>query len=166
MGVLHSRAIEKAFHSLGAPPGGRQMNRSIIFLLLGASVAAAVGQILFRLGARDRISLLAFVNPYIALGMLFYALGMAAWIYALSREQMVAVYGFHSLDFRPRLSWRRVPSWRAHKYNEIDGRRLGYRGFILSHQQLSSPAPSSQRGGNATIEASRRPPCSPCARRS
>ena len=75
------------------------MNRSIIFLLLGASVAAAIGQILFRLGARDRISLLAFVNPYIALGMLFYALGMAAWIYALSREQMVAVYAFTALTF-------------------------------------------------------------------
>jgi drug/metabolite transporter (DMT)-like permease len=75
------------------------MNRSIILLLLGASVAAAVGQILFRLGARDRISLLAFVNPYIAIGMLFYALGMAAWIYALSREQMVAVYAFTALTF-------------------------------------------------------------------
>jgi hypothetical protein len=51
---------------------------------------------LFRLGARDRISLrislLAFVNPYIALGM-------AAWIYALSREQMVAVYAFTALTF-------------------------------------------------------------------
>ena len=75
------------------------MNRSIIVLLLGASFAAAIGQILFRLGARDRISLLAFVNPYIALGMLFYALGMAAWIYALSREQMVAVYAFTALTF-------------------------------------------------------------------
>jgi drug/metabolite transporter (DMT)-like permease len=48
------------------------MNRSIIVLLLGASFAAAIGQILFRLGARDRVSLLAFVNPYIALGMVFY----------------------------------------------------------------------------------------------
>lgn len=75
------------------------MNRSTLLLLLGASVAAAIGQILFRLGARDRISLLAFVNPYIALGMLFYALGTAAWIYALSREQMVAVYAFTGLTF-------------------------------------------------------------------
>jgi drug/metabolite transporter (DMT)-like permease len=30
---------------------------------------------------------------------LFYALGMAAWIYALSREQMVAVYAFTALTF-------------------------------------------------------------------
>lgn len=75
------------------------MSRSIIFVLLGASVAAAIGQILFRLGARDRISLVAFVNTYIALGMLFYALGMAAWIYALSREQMVTVYAFTALTF-------------------------------------------------------------------
>ena len=29
--------------------------------------------------------------------MLFYALGMAAWIYTLSREQMVAVYAFTAL---------------------------------------------------------------------
>jgi drug/metabolite transporter (DMT)-like permease len=75
------------------------MNRSIIVLLLGASFAAAIGQILFRLGARDRVSFLAFVNPYIALGMVFYGLGMAAWIYALSREQMVAVYAFTALTF-------------------------------------------------------------------
>jgi drug/metabolite transporter (DMT)-like permease len=75
------------------------MNRSTVFLLLGASVAAAIGQILFRLGARDRIGLLAFINLYIALGMLFYAVGMAAWIYALSREQMVAVYAFTALTF-------------------------------------------------------------------
>jgi drug/metabolite transporter (DMT)-like permease len=75
------------------------MNRSIILLLLGASAAAAIGQILFRLGARDRVGLLAFVNPHIALGMLFYALGMVAWIYALSREQMVGVYAFTGLTF-------------------------------------------------------------------
>jgi drug/metabolite transporter (DMT)-like permease len=75
------------------------MSRSTIALLLSASVAAAVGQILFRLGARGRIGFLAFVNPYIALGMLFYALGMAAWIYALSREQMIAVYAFTALTF-------------------------------------------------------------------
>jgi drug/metabolite transporter (DMT)-like permease len=75
------------------------MNRSIIVLLLGATAAAAIGQVLFRLGARDRIGLLAFVNPYIALGMVFYGLGMAAWIYALSREQMVAVYAFTGLTF-------------------------------------------------------------------
>jgi drug/metabolite transporter (DMT)-like permease len=75
------------------------MNRSTILLLLGASIAAAIGQILFRLGARDKISLLAFANPYIAIGMVFYALGMAAWIYALSREQMVAVYAFTALTF-------------------------------------------------------------------
>ena len=75
------------------------MNRSIVLLLLGAAVAAAIGQILFRLGPRDRMSLLAFVNPYIAVGMLFYALGMAAWIYALSREQMVAGYAFTALTF-------------------------------------------------------------------
>jgi drug/metabolite transporter (DMT)-like permease len=75
------------------------MSRSTIILLLGASVAAAIGQLLFRFGARDRIGLLAFVNPYILLGMLFYAAGMVAWIYALSKEEMVTVYAFTALTF-------------------------------------------------------------------
>jgi drug/metabolite transporter (DMT)-like permease len=75
------------------------MSRSTIFLLLGASVAAAIGQMLFRFGARDRSGLIAFVNPYIVLGMLFYAAGMVAWIYALSKEEMVTVYAFTALTF-------------------------------------------------------------------
>jgi len=75
------------------------MSRSTVLLLIGASFAAACGQLLFRLGARDRIGLLAFLNPYIALGMLFYAGGTVAWIYALSREQIVAVYAFTVVTF-------------------------------------------------------------------
>jgi drug/metabolite transporter (DMT)-like permease len=75
------------------------MTRSTITLLLGAAVAAAMGQVLFRLGARDRIGLLDFLNPYIVIGMLCYAAGMAAWIYALSKEQMINVYAFTALTF-------------------------------------------------------------------
>ncbi len=54
-------------------------------------IAAAIGQLLFRLGARDRIDFLSFLNAYIILGLVFYAAGMVAWIYALSKEQMVTV---------------------------------------------------------------------------
>lgn len=75
------------------------MARSTVLLLLAAAVAAAVGQLLFQLGARDRIGLLAFLNPYIVLGMLVYGIGMVAWIYALSKEQMVSVYSFTALTF-------------------------------------------------------------------
>ena len=46
---------------------------------------------MFRLGARDRIDFLSFLNAYIILGLVFYAAGMVAWIYALSKEQMVTV---------------------------------------------------------------------------
>jgi len=75
------------------------MSRSTVFLLISASVAAAIGQLLLRLGARDRISLFDFVNPYIISGLVFYAAGMVAWIYALSKEQMVTVYAFTALTF-------------------------------------------------------------------
>jgi drug/metabolite transporter (DMT)-like permease len=75
------------------------MTRSTVTLLLGAAVAAAMGQVLFRLGARDRIGLLDFLNVYIVIGMLCYAVGMAAWIYALSKEQMTNVYAFTALTF-------------------------------------------------------------------
>lgn len=54
---------------------------------------------MFRLGARDRIDFLSFLNAYIILGLVFYAAGMVAWIYALSKEQMVTVYAFTALTF-------------------------------------------------------------------
>lgn len=75
------------------------MSKQTIVLLVGATIAAAAGQMLFRIGARDRTNLLAFVNPYIIAGLFFYASGVVAWIYALSKEQMVAVYAFTGLTF-------------------------------------------------------------------
>ena len=75
------------------------MSRQTILLLLGATIFAAIGQLLFRIGARDRITLLAFINPFIISGLMFYALGTAAWIFALSKEQMVSVYAFTALTF-------------------------------------------------------------------
>ena len=75
------------------------MSKSTVILLLGASIAAAIGQLLFRVGARGRTDVLAYVNPYILLGLLFYGAGTIAWIYALSKEQMVTVYAFTALTF-------------------------------------------------------------------
>lgn len=71
----------------------------MFFLLLGACTSAAIGQLLFRVGARDRIDLVAFINPYTIGGLVFYAAGTVAWIYALSKEQMVTVYAFTALTF-------------------------------------------------------------------
>ena len=75
------------------------MSRPIFILLLGASIAAAIGQLLLRIGARDRIGLLAFINPYVITGLVFFAAGTVAWIYALSKAQMVTVYAFTALTF-------------------------------------------------------------------
>lgn len=75
------------------------MRQQTIVLLFGAAVAAAAGQLFFRIGARDRVDVLAFVNPYVIGGLFFYGLGTIAWIYALSREQITTVYAFTGLTF-------------------------------------------------------------------
>ena len=70
-----------------------------ILLLTGAAFSAAIGQLLFRVGAKGREALLQFVNVPIVLGLCFYALGTAIWIFALSREKLVDVYAFTALTF-------------------------------------------------------------------
>lgn len=75
------------------------MRQETIVLLFGAAGAAAVGQLFFRIGARDRIDVMAFVNPYVIGGLFFYGLGTIVWIYALSKEQITKVYAFTGLTF-------------------------------------------------------------------
>lgn len=75
------------------------MKRQTILLLSAAAASAAAGQLLFRVGARGREAFLAFVNPYVFLGLAFYALGTGAWIYALASETLVNVYAFAALTF-------------------------------------------------------------------
>jgi drug/metabolite transporter (DMT)-like permease len=67
--------------------------------LLVASVLAAAGQLLFKIGASGRASLIAFFNPYIFTGLVLYGLGTIIWIYVLAREQLVHVFAFTALSF-------------------------------------------------------------------
>ena len=75
------------------------MNRWSIFMLSAAALLAAVGQLLFRLGARDKSGLALFLNGYILTGVAIYAGGTLIWIFVLSREKLVDVYAFTALTF-------------------------------------------------------------------
>ena len=75
------------------------MQKSTAAVLIVACVAAAAGQLLFRVGAQNRTQLLEFVNPTIAGGLVLYALGTLLWIYALARERLSVVYAFSALTF-------------------------------------------------------------------
>ena len=75
------------------------MNKLSILLLSSAALSAAIGQLLFRVGAKDKEIFLDFVNLPIFLGLGFYALGTAVWIYALSFQKLVDVYAFTALTF-------------------------------------------------------------------
>lgn len=68
-------------------------------LLLTAAVCAAAGQILFKLGAANRTSLMAFVNPQIVGGGALYFIGTVLWIGALSRLPLSVAYPFTVLTF-------------------------------------------------------------------
>ena len=73
--------------------------RSTIGLLLAASIAAACGQVLLKIGADGKTHFADFVNPYVASGLALYAIGTAAWIFALSVERLTVVYAFTALTF-------------------------------------------------------------------
>ncbi len=75
------------------------MPASSVLLLVTAAFAAAAGQLLFKIGAQGRGGWLAFLNPYIFAGFLFYVVGAVLWIYALSFEKLVNVYAFTALTF-------------------------------------------------------------------
>lgn len=70
-----------------------------IGLLLLASIAAAAGQLLLKLGAEHRTRVLEFFNLWIAIGLLLYLCGTIVWVYVLSREKLVTVYAFTALTF-------------------------------------------------------------------
>ena len=70
-----------------------------IVLLSISAVSAAAGQLLLKKGADGKAELSAFINAPLILGLAFYAVGVAIWIYALSREQLVNVYAFTALTF-------------------------------------------------------------------
>ena len=75
------------------------MTRHTLTLLTIASLSAAAGQLLFKIGAKNKVDLAGFVNLPIAAGIIFYAVGTALWIYTLSFEKLVNVYAFTALTF-------------------------------------------------------------------
>jgi len=74
---------------------------SSVLILITAALAAAGGQILFKVGAQGRVGWIEFLNAYILLGAVLYMAGAVLWIYALSFEKLVNVYAFTALTFVP-----------------------------------------------------------------
>jgi drug/metabolite transporter (DMT)-like permease len=72
---------------------------SSVLILITAALAAAGGQILFKVGAQGRVGWIEFLNGYILLGAVLYMAGAVLWIYALSFEKLVNVYAFTALTF-------------------------------------------------------------------
>lgn len=75
------------------------MTKSTFLVLTIAAFSAASGQLLFKLGAKGNLSWIQFLNVQILFGLMFYAIGTALWIYALSFEKLVTVYAFSALTF-------------------------------------------------------------------
>ena len=75
------------------------MTLSSLWMLLAASLAAACGQLLLKVGAQGRIQPLEFLNTPVAFGLLLYLCGTILWIYVLSKEKLVVVYAFTALTF-------------------------------------------------------------------
>jgi drug/metabolite transporter (DMT)-like permease len=72
---------------------------SSIIMLLAASLAAACGQLLLKVGAQHKTHALEFLNAPIVIGLLLYLCGTLLWIYVLSKEKLVVVYAFTALTF-------------------------------------------------------------------
>lgn len=75
------------------------MNRLSVILLTLAAFSAAGGQLLFKIGARDRENFFEFINITILVGILIYGIATIIWIYVLSYEKLVNVYAFTALTF-------------------------------------------------------------------
>jgi len=73
--------------------------KGVHLILLSATVMAAAGQVLFKLGATGRQSLQDMLNPTVAAGLAAYGVGTVAWIYALSRLPLRVVYPYTALTF-------------------------------------------------------------------
>lgn len=75
------------------------MSRLSVILLTLAAFSAASGQLLFKIGARDRGQFLEFINIPIFVGLFLYGIGTLIWIYTLSYEKLINVYAFTALTF-------------------------------------------------------------------
>lgn len=68
-------------------------------LLTLAALLAAVGQVLFKMGAGGRTQWLEFINPAVIGGLSCYGLSTVLWIYALSKLPLKVVYPYTALTF-------------------------------------------------------------------
>lgn len=75
------------------------MHKLSIFLLTISAFSAAAGQLLLKIGADGKETVVEYVNTPLVSGLLLYAVGVVIWIYVLSREQLVNVYAFTALTF-------------------------------------------------------------------
>jgi undecaprenyl phosphate-alpha-L-ara4N flippase subunit ArnE len=85
--------------SFAAASKGDDVIARVYLYLLAGTVLAALGQVLFKVGATGRNALLEFVNVWIIAGLVSYALSTMLWIYSLSRAQLTIVYPFTALTF-------------------------------------------------------------------
>lgn len=75
------------------------MTKITIIMLTISALSAAVGQLLFKVGARNATNWPDFVNPSIIAGLFLYGAATAIWIYTLSFAKLVNVYAFTALTF-------------------------------------------------------------------
>jgi drug/metabolite transporter (DMT)-like permease len=67
--------------------------------ITAASILAAAGQILLALGAKGNQEFNQYFNMRLGAGLLLYATGTLAWIFALSRLPLNLAYAFTALTF-------------------------------------------------------------------
>jgi drug/metabolite transporter (DMT)-like permease len=67
--------------------------------IAAASILAAAGQILLALGAKGNQEFSQYLNLRLGAGLLLYATGTLAWIFALSRLPLNLAYAFTALTF-------------------------------------------------------------------
>ena len=75
------------------------MSLPTVLLLTFAAICAAGGQLFFKVGAQNAQAIKDYFNLWLFFGLIFYGLGTAVWIYALSFEKLVNVYAFTALTF-------------------------------------------------------------------
>ena len=64
-----------------------------------SAILAATGQILLKLGAANKTSLVEFLNLYSFLGCLCYGIGLLLWIFSLSKLPLSVAYAFTLVTF-------------------------------------------------------------------
>jgi undecaprenyl phosphate-alpha-L-ara4N flippase subunit ArnE len=66
----------------------------LVALLILASLCSALGQVFFKYGAVDRSAFIEFINPWLMIGLFFYATCAVLWIYCMSKVPLVAAFPF------------------------------------------------------------------------